>query len=142
MAPRFGPVFAHESIARTHRWQGCALRAVIVATVLIALDLVWFSTPYTRRGTDLLSWQMADLGRGSTNYALPALLGLSVPAITDGAICDEKAWEHLEVRFATDSSVVEIVLGERAPRLIPVMGPATVWCSPCRLEDVRRMKFC
>jgi hypothetical protein len=36
-----GPVFVYERIAASRRWQGYALRALFLLTLLVALLLVW-----------------------------------------------------------------------------------------------------
>ncbi len=130
MALRFGPgpVFVYEWISRTRRWQGYALRALVVFGVFVAIALAWSTSTAASQQTLLIS-QIAEIGRGlyiATILSLLAVVGLSAPAATAGAICIDKARGNLALVFATDLSSAEVILGKLATRLIPVLG--TVAC--------------
>ncbi len=130
MPMRFGlgPVFTYEWLARTRRWQGYALRVLVVLILFSAMALVWTSW-MPDDGSTLLISQMAQVGQtfyATTICCLLLLLGLSAPAATAGAICTDKARGNLALVFATDLSSAEVILGKLATRLIPVLG--TIAC--------------
>src|SRR5499427_5236306 len=118
-----GPVFAYEWLTASRRWQGYALRSLLVLLLLLGLSGVWLGS---HDGTGELSvQQLADIGRGF--YAVMTLIvlglvGLAAPAATAGAICLHKARGNLTLLFSTDLTDAEIVLGKLAARLMPVLG--------------------
>ncbi len=118
-----GPVFALEWLTASRRWQGYALRCLLVLLLLLGLSGVWRGS---RDGSgDWSLQQLADLGRGFyavTTLILLGLVGLAAPAATAGAICLDKARGNLLLLFATDLSDAEVVLGKLAARLVPVLG--------------------
>ncbi len=121
-----GPVFVHESIAATRRWQVYALRSFFVLGLLTAMALAWYllgSSPAFHKGSTLQ--QLAALGR-FFYYAIAttqlALVLLVAPAATAGAICHDRARGNLTHMLVTDLSNTEIVLGKLAARLMPVFA--------------------
>ena len=121
--PGLGPVFAYEWLTASRRWQGYALRSLLVLLLLLGLSGVWLGH---HDGTGELSVrQLAEIGRGFYAVAtliLLGLVGLGAPAAAAGAICLDKARGNLTLLFATDLTDAEIVLGKLAARLVPVLG--------------------
>ena len=121
--PGLGPVFAYEWLTASRRWQGYALRSLLVLLLLLGLSGVWLGS---HDGTGELSvQQLAEIGRGFyavTTLIVLGLVGLAAPAATAGAICLDKARGNLTLLFATDLTDAEIVLGKLAARLVPVLG--------------------
>ena len=121
--PGLGPVFAYEWLTASRRWQGYALRSLLVLLLLLGLSAVWLGS---HDGAGELSIrQQAEIGRGFyavTTLILLGLVGLAAPAATAGAICLDKARGNLTLLFATDLTDAEIVLGKLAARLVPVLG--------------------
>ena len=121
--PGLGPVFAYEWLTASRRWQGYALRSLLVLLLLLGLSGVWLGH---HDGTGELSVrQLAEIGRGFyavTTLILLGLVGLAAPAAAAGAICLDKARGNLTLLFATDLTDAEIVLGKLAARLVPVLG--------------------
>ena len=121
--PGLGPVFAYEWLTASRRWQGYALRSLLVLLLLLGLSGVWLGS---HDGTGELSVeQLAEIGRGFyavTTLIVLGLVGLAAPAATAGAICLDKARGNLTLLFSTDLTDAEIVLGKLAARLVPVLG--------------------
>ena len=121
--PGLGPVFAYEWLTASRRWQGYALRSLLVLLLLLGLSGVWLGS---HDGAGELSvQQVAEIGRGFyavTTLIVLGLVGLAAPAATAGAICLDKARGNLTLLFATDLTDAEIVLGKLAARLVPVLG--------------------
>src|SRR5215218_9376456 len=121
--PGLGPVFASEWLMASRRWQGYALRSLLVLLLLLGLSAVWLGS---HDGAGELSVrQQAEIGRGFydvTTLIILGLVGLAAPAATAGAICLDKARGNLALLFATDLTDAEIVLGKLAARLVPVLG--------------------
>src|SRR6476646_8179442 len=121
--PGLGPVFAYEWLTASRRWQGYALRSLLVLLLLLGLSAVWLGN---QDGSgELTVWQQAQIGRSFyavTTLILLGLVGLAAPASTAGAICLDKARGNLALLFATDLTDAEIVLGKLAARLVPVLG--------------------
>src|SRR5215831_14170801 len=121
--PGLGPVFAYEWRTASRRWQGYALRSLLVLLLLLGLSGVWLGS---HDGAGELSiQQVAEIGRGFyavTTLIVLGLVGLAAPAATAGAICLDKARGNLTLLFSTDLTDAEIVLGKLAARLAPVLG--------------------
>ena len=121
--PGPGPVFAYEWLMASRRWQGYALRSLLVLLLLLGLSGVWLGH---HDGTgDLSVRQVAEIGRGLyavTTLMLLGLVGLAAPAAAAGAICLDKDRGNLILLFSTDLTDAEIVLGKLAARLVPVLG--------------------
>lgn len=121
--PGPGPVFAYEWLTASRRWQGYALRSLLVLLLLLGLSAVWLGN---QDGTGEVSIQkLAEIGQGFyavTTLILLGLVGLAAPAATAGAICLDKARGNLTLLFSTDLTDAEIVLGKLAARLVPVIG--------------------
>lgn len=121
--PGLGPVFAYEWLMASRRWQGYALRSLLVLLLWLGLSAVWLEN---HDGTgEMSARQWAEIGRGF--YAVMTLMvlglvGLAAPAATAGAICLDKARGNLTLLLATDLTDAEIVLGKLAARLVPVLG--------------------
>src|SRR5690242_4201365 len=121
--PGPGPVFAYEWRTASRRWQGYALRSLLVLLLWLGLAAVWLEN---HGGAEELSHrQVAEIGRAFyavTTLMVLGLVGLAAPAATAGAICSDKARGNLTLLFATDLTDAEIVLGKLAARLVPVLG--------------------
>ena len=121
--PGPGPVFAYEWLTASRRWQGYALRSLLVLLLFLGLSAVWLES---HDGAGELSVrQQAEIGRafyGVTTAMLLGLVGLAAPAAAAGAICLDKARGNLALLLATDLTDAEIVLGKLAARLVPVLG--------------------
>src|SRR3954452_20447266 len=121
--PGLGPGFAYEWLTASRRWQGYALRSLLVLLLLLGLSAVWLGS---HRGAGELSVrQWAEVGRGFysvTALMVLGLVGLAAPAATAAAICVDKDRGNLTLLFATDLTDAEIVLGKLAARLVPVLG--------------------
>lgn len=121
--PGLGPVFAYEWLTSSRRWQGYAVRSLLVLLLLLGLSGVWLSE---YDGAPILSTRrQAEIGRAFyavTTLILLGLVGLAAPAATAGAICQDKARGNLTLLLATDLTDTEIVLGKLAARLTPVLG--------------------
>jgi ABC-type transport system involved in multi-copper enzyme maturation permease subunit len=122
-----GPVFIHESIAATRRWQLYALRSFFVLGLLIAMALAWSllgTNSFNNVGGSPIK-QLAVLGQ-LFYYAIAttqlALVLLVAPAATAGAICQDRARGNLTHMLVTDLTSGEIVLGKLAARLAPVFA--------------------
>ena len=118
-----GPVFAFEWLTGARRWQMYAMRAFVVALMLVGLWLVWLQ--YPTLGGPVTIQQQASMGRaffGTAATILLCLVGLVAPAATAGSVCLDKARGNLALLFATDLSNREIVLGKLGARLVPVLG--------------------
>ena len=111
-----GPVFAYEWLAASRRWQGYALRSLLVLLLLLGLSAVWQEG---HDGAGEVSVQrMAGIGRsfyGVMSLILLGLVGLAAQAATAGSICTDKARGNLALLFATDLTDAEIVLGSWRP---------------------------
>jgi ABC-type transport system involved in multi-copper enzyme maturation permease subunit len=123
-----GPVFLYECLANSRRWQTYAIRSCGVAALLLAMGTIAWSHTAT---VEQNSWrEYARLGQ-SYFYAMIgvelALVMLTAPAATAGAICMDRSRGTLAHMLATDLSDPEIVLGKLAARLLPVLG--LVACS-------------
>ncbi len=118
-----GPVFAYEWLTASRRWQGYALRSLLVLLLLLGLSGVWLGS---HDGAGELSvQQVAEIGRGFydvTTLMVLGLVGLVAPAAAAGAICLDKARGNLILLFSTELTDAEIVLGKLAARLVPVVG--------------------
>src|SRR4051812_6185286 len=118
-----GPVFAYEWLMASRRWQGYALRSLLVLLLLLGLSAVWLGGHDGAAELSVRQW--AEVGRGFyavTTLMVLGLVGLAAPAATAGAICLDKARGNLTLIFATDLTNGEIVLGKLAARLVSVLG--------------------
>src|SRR5881227_2025087 len=101
--PGLGPVFAYEWLTASRRWQGYALRSLLVLLLLPGLSAIWLGG---RDGAGVLSIrQQAEIGRGFyavTTLILLGLVGLAAPGATAGAICLDKDRGILTLLFSTD----------------------------------------
>src|SRR5262249_28573135 len=102
--PGLGPVFASEWLTASRRWQGYALRSLLVLLLLLGLSAVWLS----HDGAGELSVrQLADVGRAFyavTTLMVLGLVSLAAPAAAAGAICTDKDRGNLTLLFSTDLS--------------------------------------
>jgi ABC-type Na+ efflux pump permease subunit len=118
-----GPVFAIELRAAARRWQTYAVRVLFVLALLTAFGITW-KMQVDEKGALTIN-DMARSGE-SFYYGLVgtqlALLLLSAPAATAGAVCVDKARGCLLHLLMTDLSNAEIVLGKLAARLMPVFS--------------------
>ena len=72
--PGLGPVFAYEWLTASRRWQGYALRSLLVLLLLFGLSGVWWGS---HDGTGELSvQQVAEIGGGF--YAVTTLMMLGL----------------------------------------------------------------
>src|ERR1700749_3386183 len=100
--PGLGPVFAQEWRAASRRWQGYALRSLLVLLLLLGLTAIWLER---RDVANLTVKEQAATGQGFyavTTLILLGLVGLAAPAATAGSICTDKAQGNLALLFATD----------------------------------------
>ena len=122
-----GPVFVHESIAATRRWQLYALRALFVLGLLAGLGAVWLLVwqELGARGRSVDLKELAELGQ-YFYYAIATIQMILVlvvaPAATAGAICLDRARGNLTHMLATDLGDAEIVLGKLGARLVPILA--------------------
>lgn len=129
VAMRFGPgpVFIVEMVAVARRWQTYAVRAGLVAFLLITLSLVWANDHRASQmyaGGQLNHKDYAELGSGFATAILMtqlALVLLAAPAATAGAICLDKMRGNLTLLMATHLTSLEIILGKLFARLMPVL---------------------
>ena len=123
MSPHFSPspVFLCEVITASRRWQGYALRALLVVAMLIALGVAWLSGEQGIPG-NLQSTRrfLAELGEhfyyGAAGIQLAMAL-LAAPAATAGAVRLDRARGWLAHMFVTNLSDAEVVLGKFTARL-------------------------
>lgn len=121
--PVLGPVFAEEWRAASRRWQGYALRSLLVLLLSLGLSAVWLGAHGGAGELSAREW--AEVGRGfytTMTLMVLGLVSLAAPAATAGSICLDKARGNLDLLFATDLTDAEIVLGKLAARLAPVLG--------------------
>lgn len=113
-----GPVFVWEWRTGSRRWQFYGSRVLFGLALLLSIWAIWSQNT----GVD---WHPSRMGRiGVLLYYAYVLtqLGLIVlvtPAMTAGAICQEKARGSLMHLLVTDLSDSEIVFGKLLARLIP-----------------------
>jgi ABC-type transport system involved in multi-copper enzyme maturation permease subunit len=121
-----GPVLLYEAMTASRRWQGYALRALLMLAMLVALWVAWFTlreqvSPNVRA----LNRYMAQLGEhfyyGVAGVQLTLAL-LAAPAATAGAVCLDRARGWLAHMFVTELSDAEIVLGKLAARFASVLA--------------------
>lgn len=121
-----GPVFVHESIAASRRWQHYALRVAFLTSLLVGLLLIFFVFRIQRNGLPQSTARLMVMYGQYTFYVVStvqlAIVLLVAPAATAGAICGDRASGALDHSFLTDLSNAEIVLGKLLARLIPIVG--------------------
>jgi ABC-type transport system involved in multi-copper enzyme maturation permease subunit len=113
-----GPVFAWEWLTGARRWQLYAGRVLFGLALLLSIWAVW--TRYTGRVME--PSELAQIGPSLyIAYVLTqlGLVCLVTPAMTSGAICQEKARGSLLHLLTTDLSDSEIVFGKLLARLFP-----------------------
>ena len=124
-----GPVFVHESITATRRWQLYLVRSLFVFGLLAGLSLAWIASDLSHQrldnGQSMSIKELASLGQ-SFYLAIAtvqlALVLLIAPAATAGSICLDRARGTLTHMLVTDLASSEIVLGKLAARLLPVFA--------------------
>ena len=123
-----GPVFVHESIAATRRWQLYALRSFLCSVCWPRWHSSGCSVCLERRPSRRLDLdQRACRGRASTSFTRSQPPSswwclLVAPAATAGAICLDRARGTLTHMLVTELADTEIVLGKLAARLLPVVA--------------------
>src|SRR6476620_258628 len=98
--PGPGPVFAYEWLMASRRWQGYALRSLLVLLLLLGLSAVWLGSH--DGAEELTVRRQAGIGRGFytvTALIMLGLVSLAAPAATAGAICLDKARGNLALLF-------------------------------------------
>ncbi len=121
-----GPVFVYEGMLAARRWQTYAVRAVVVAAILIGLWLTWQSLTRNMAADRVV--KIRELATfGDSIYTTIAMIELTMvlliaPATTAGAVCLDRSRGTLAHMMTTDLSSAEIVLGKLGVRLIPVLG--------------------
>jgi ABC-type transport system involved in multi-copper enzyme maturation permease subunit len=124
----FGPVFAAECLTTSRRWQVYAGRALLVGSLVCALVLIWLAEIGARGFMSVQDYSpaiVATLGIVLVDTIIAVELVLAivvVPAVTAGAICQDKMQGGLTLMMVTDLSDAEIVLGKLASRLVTVVG--------------------
>jgi ABC-type transport system involved in multi-copper enzyme maturation permease subunit len=122
-----GPVFVHESVAATRRWQLYALRSLFVLGLLAGLGLTWLLM-CIEEGQPVGSVRLSELAQLGEEfyYAISTtqliLVLIVAPAATAGTICLDRARGNLTHMLVTDLGDAEIVLGKLAARLMPVLA--------------------
>ena len=118
-----GPVFAADCLSTSRRWQVYAGRALLVASVLLAIGLVWLNRYSGARFISFRDFAAAGSAMIRAIMVLELTLALAiVPAVTAGVICQDKMRGGLTLMMVTDLSDVEIVLGRLASRMVTVLG--------------------
>lgn len=120
------PVLLFEAIAASRRWLGYALRSTLVLAMLVVMWVAWLSC---RQGLEAspaaVPRFMAELGEqiyyGISGVQI-ALILLSAPSMTAGAVCIDRARGWLAHMFVTPLSDTEIVLGKLAVGLASSMS--------------------
>jgi ABC-type transport system involved in multi-copper enzyme maturation permease subunit len=121
------PVLLYEALTASRRWQGYALRTLLILAILIALWLAWYSLTQQRRwaGPPSANQFMADLGE-QFYYGVAGVLMASVllvaPAATASAVCLDRERGWLAHMFVTELSDAEIVLGKLIARCASVVA--------------------
>ncbi len=119
-----GPVFAFEWLLTSRRPQVYALRSGFLAVILIALWLAWNSAADSVRYRPI-NRVMAEMGQ-TLFYTFAcvqlAIVMVTAPGATAGAICLDRARGTLMHLLMTDLTDSEIVLGKLASRLAPMIG--------------------
>src|SRR5262249_2759477 len=98
-------------------------RALLVTSLLVGLSLVWLTRDGGRQFTTYR--ELAAVGDGFYKAIMSIELVLAlvlVPAVTAGAICQDKMRGGRGLVMATELSDAEIVLGKLASRLVTVLG--------------------
>ena len=121
-----GPVFIHESIAATRRWQLYALRSFFVLGLLAAMAMAWYmlgtlpaNHPARPRSSDWPSWSVLLLRhRDDPDRAGAA----GRPGRDRRRDLPGPRRGNLTHMLVTDLSSTEIVLGKLAARLVPVFA--------------------
>jgi ABC-type transport system involved in multi-copper enzyme maturation permease subunit len=118
-----GPVFIYECLTSSRRLQTYAARSLVVSVLLLAMASIAWSNGAMMEGKS--TQEYASLGEAYF-YALIgvalALVILTAPAATAGAICMDRSRGALQQVLITDLSDTEIVVGKLAARLLPVLG--------------------
>ena len=123
-----GPVLLYEALTSSRRWQGYALRAFLILSLLVALWVAWFTLRQRYQ-----NWQnppdmnryMVELGEQSYYAVAGVLLTLVLlvaPASTAGAVCLDRERGWLAHMLVTELSDAEIVLGKLVARLASVVA--------------------
>src|SRR3954454_12991080 len=89
--PRLGPVFAYEWLTASRRWQGYALRSLLVLLLLLGLSGVWLG--HHDGAGDQSVRKLAEIARGSyavTTLIVLGLVALAAPAAAAGTIFLDK----------------------------------------------------
>jgi ABC-type transport system involved in multi-copper enzyme maturation permease subunit len=124
-----GPVFVFEWLITSRRWQAYALRSGFVALLLVALWLAWTSSMESMRYRSQTR-VMAELGQ-SLFYTFAAvqlaIVMVTAPGATAGAVCLDKARGTLLHLLVTDLTDREIIWGKLGSRLVPMIG--LVFCG-------------
>src|ERR687893_1802733 len=98
--PWLGPVFAYEWRTASRRWQGYALRSLLVLLLLLGLSGVWLG--HHDATGELSVRQLTEIGRGFyavTTLILLGLVGLAAPAGAAGAVWLDKVPGNLALLF-------------------------------------------
>jgi ABC-type transport system involved in multi-copper enzyme maturation permease subunit len=116
----------YEAITAARRWNGYALRALLVVAMLIALGVVWLGgVQRSSGGLEADRQFLAKLGEnfyyGAAGIQL-ALALLTAPAATAGAVCIDRARGWLAHMFVTELSDAEIVLGKLSVRFASIVA--------------------
>jgi hypothetical protein len=126
-----GPVFVYESLVVARRRQVYVGRVLFVFLLWIGLATAWYgaggrSSPPISTGGSGATMQVLALSGEKFFYSLAAIqlaMALLVaPAVTAGAICQDRARGGFAQLAATDLSDSEIVLGKLGSRLAPILG--------------------
>jgi ABC-type transport system involved in multi-copper enzyme maturation permease subunit len=121
--PNLGPVFWWELRRVSRSWGLYALRALLVAGLLVGLSAVWW-----KEVSQLDLSRPSRMARAGEEYFVVIVLAqlstvlLAVPAATAGAFSTAIARGQVCLMLASGVTAAEIVLGTLAARLLPVLG--------------------
>jgi ABC-type transport system involved in multi-copper enzyme maturation permease subunit len=122
-----GPVLLYEAMTASRRWQGYALRALLVLAILVALWFAWYTLTQQNRWASPPSANqyMAELGEhfyyGVAGVLMSSVL-LVAPAATAGAVCLDRERGWLAHMFVTELSDAEIVVGKLIARFASILA--------------------
>lgn len=116
-----GPIFSVELKTSARRWRHFGMRTVYAAILLAALAFNYFGTFGNNAPVNIQT--VASFAQGFFHtFATLQLLAVVLlgPAITVGAISEERERRTIEYLFATDLSNAEIVGGKLAARQLQI----------------------
>jgi hypothetical protein len=108
-------VFGADCLTTSRRWQVYAGRSLLVASVLVAMTLIWLTRVSGGPLPSIKENAAIGLALVDAIMAVELVLAIAiVPAVAAGAICQDKMRGGLTLMMVTDLSNAEIVLGKLA----------------------------